>query len=183
MGVFFAIAFFALAALGGLYFLWLRRVQREVIEGAALEWALLNEKDPELIEGYDEARFTEIYRRVHTPRFPGYALAAIAAYAVSLPAIFAALSAIAWGAERLGLTPEPVALAQYVPLEIDEAAEANEEMALYLAQDFAGFYFFFGVIFVWVAIFFLFMRHYHQNRPGFLRDELLLSREEGGETG
>ncbi len=178
MIVFFAIAFFALAILGGLYVVWMRRVEREVVQGAALEWALLKEKEPELIKGYDEARFTEIYRRVHTPRFPAYVLTALAAYALSLPAIFAALSALIWIAEKTGLKPEPAALAKYVPLEIDEAGEANEEMALYLAQDFAGFYFFFGVIFVWVGMFFLFMRHYHKNRPGFLRDELLLGREE-----
>lgn len=177
---FFLISFAALAIAGGLYWRWRRTVDAENAEGAAIEWARYQEREPEFLKGMSEETFREVYARVHTPRFPAYALAAFATFLVSLPATFALLVAVLWGAQAAGLTPEPVEVADRLFLEDGEMrffSDTPPEAALYYAEDLAGFYYFFGVLIVWLVIVAIFMRRFHAGRPGYLRDELIRARE------
>ncbi len=177
---FFLIAFAALALAGGIYWRWRRMIDAENAEGAAIEWARFQAREPEFVEGLSQEEFQKIYARVHTPRFPGYALAAFAAFLVSLPATFALLAAVLLGAEAAGMTPEPVEVADRLFLEDGEMrffSDAPPEAALYYAEDIAGFYYFFGVLIVWLVIVAAFMRRFHARRPGYLRDEIIRARE------
>ena len=173
---FFLVVFALLAAAGGLYWRWRRKIAEEVAEGAAFEWAHLQKTEPEFLEGMSEEAFREVYARVHTPRFPKYALAAIAAFFVSLPVTFAGLNAGLWAANAAGLIPQPADVADRVFVEDGQLVifkDTPPEAALYYINDLAGFYYFFGVIAVWLVIVWFFMRRYHARRPGYLRDELL----------
>ena len=179
MATFFGWVAFILVLLGAAYWWWSRRIEAEVAEGAALEYEALRKSDPDLIDGYDEQSFGAVYRRVHFPRFPGYALAAIVAYIASLPVTLAFISALVWIAARSGLIPQPVEMAKRIPIgEGTGVAQGlcSAECQLYLAQNFGGFLFFFAIIAVWLAIFAFFMHRYHSKRPGYLRDELIRSR-------
>lgn len=179
MVLFFGVASFLLAVLGGLYWLWKRRVDEEITEGAAIEWGRLQKSEPEIIDGLDEAGFRAIYARVHFPRFPGYALAALTTFFASLPVTFGLLAGGLWAGEKLGFLPEPVEIADRFLLDdgtVRLVSSAPPEAALYYVEDLAGFYYFFGVLAVWLLIVAVFMYRYHSRRPGYLRDELLRSR-------
>ncbi|MEO0880414.1 MAG: hypothetical protein AAFY22_11975 [Pseudomonadota bacterium] len=176
---FFLAATLICLALGGLYWLWARRIDAEVREGADIEWSHLQEAEPSLLEGYDKERFLQIYRRVHFPRFPGHALAAVCAFVVSLPVTFAAIGASIWLGERLGWIPEPARLSRYIPLGDTSSAEegyCDAECRLYLVEAYAGFYFFFAILAIWLVIVAVVMRRYHARRPGYLREELIRNR-------
>lgn len=167
-----------LAVLAALYWRWKRRLEAEIAEGADFEWRRLGETDPEILGGLDRARFAAIYRRVHFPRFPGYALACLASFIVSLPASFGLLAGGLFLADKLGLTPETADVADLL---IDEKSmrfvhAAPPEAALYFVRDLGGFYYFFGVLLIWLLIVAVFMRRYHARRPGYLRDEILRAR-------
>lgn len=174
---FIAIAIFLIIA--GLYWWRMRRLEAEIAEGAEFEWKRLGEADPELLKGLDEARFKAIYKHVHYPRFPGYALACLGCFIASLPLTFGVLAGAGMIAARFGLTPANADIAnRYL---IDDGRlrfihSAAPEAALYLVRDFGGFYYFFGVLFVWLLIVAFFMRRYHARRPGYLRDEILRAR-------
>ncbi len=182
---FFLVVFAILSVLGGLYWFWRRNIDEEITEGAGIEWAHLQKHEAEFLEGLTETQFREIYRRVHEPRFPGYALATVATFFVTLPLTLGLLSFLLWGAAQTGVIPEPIEVAEQLNLEgdsirllgkdIDEAT--RYDMALYYIGDLAGFYYFFGVLIVWLAIVALFMRRFHARRPGYLRDEIIRSRE------
>ena len=179
MTTFFGSIALILVLIGALYWRWSRRIEAEVREGAALEYEALRKSDPELIDGYDQQSFNAVYRRVHFPRFPGYALAAIVAYIASLPVTLALLSALVWLASKAGLIPQPVEMAKRIPIGEGTGVApglCSTECQLYLAQNFGGFLFFFAIIAVWLAIFAFFMHRYHSKRPGYLRDELIRSR-------
>lgn len=170
----------AIALSGGLYWLWRRRVDAEVAEGAAYEWALLSKNEPELVAGLDEARFRAIYAQVHTPRFPAYALGAVATFLATLPLTLAALSMIQWAAAKAGLTPEPYEIVRYVHLgqfTEPQTGQCNQECQLQIAESFSGFYYFFGVLIAWLAVVYVFTRRFHARRPGYLRDELIRARQ------
>jgi len=183
---FFVIITALLAAAGGFYWRWRRTVAEDIAEGAALEWAYYQKNEPKFLEGMSEAQLREVYARVHTPRFPGYVLAAAAAFFVSLPLTFIALSAVLMGLQATGAIPEPVEVVEQMSLEgggikvfgnnIDE--QSRYEMALYYVGDMAGFYYFFGVLIVWLFIVGFFMRRFHARRPGYMRDEIIRSREQ-----
>lgn len=176
---FFLVVFGALAALVGLYWRWSRRIAAELAEGAAVEWAQIKASDPEFLDGIERARFDEIHRRVNFPRFPGYALATLAAFALSLPATFGLLAGGLLIAERAGWTSETYEVANRFFVDGDQmriVTAAPSEAALYYVRDLAGFYYFFGLIFVWLLIVAFFMRRYHQRRPGYLRDEIIRAR-------
>jgi len=75
--------------------------------------------------------------------------------------------------------PAPVEIAKRIP--IGEARTVNisgctAECQIYLAEGFGGFFFFFAILAIWLAIFAFFMRRYHSRRPGFLRDEIIRNR-------
>ena len=180
MILFFLIGVIALAAAGGAYWRWRQRIESEIAEGAAIEWAHLQKNEPEFVAHLDETAFTAIYARVNAPRFPGYALAAVATFFLSLPVIFMALTAILMGAEAAGLLPPEVETAERLFVEDGKLIffrETPPEAALYYIRDLAGFYYFFGVIFAWLVIVAFYMRRYHARRPGYLRDEIIRTRQ------
>ncbi len=180
MITFLAIAAGMVGLLALAYWRWSMRVNEEIREGALHAFKALQNSDPAIVAGYDAARFETVYRRVHFPRFPKYALACVAAFIMSFPLALGALSGAAVLAERIGLTAEPAELARYVPIDgwrTSATAAEREEMALVLAQNFSGFYYFFGVIGAWLAIVAIFMRRYHLRRPGYMRDELIRQRD------
>ncbi len=190
MGLFYLIIIAALIVMGVVYWRWQEKIKAEVAEGSAIEWAHFQKNEPEFLEGVSEKRFRELYARVHTPRFPGYALATVATFFVSLPVTFAALSALLIGLQAFGAIPEPVEVVEQMSLEggeikilgktIDE--KSRYEMALYYVGDIAGFYYFFGVLAVWLLIVAFYMRRYHARRPGYLRDEIIRSRDASQES-
>jgi hypothetical protein len=90
------------------------------------------------------------------------------------------LLALYWAAGSLGLVPEPVEIVRHVNIGEPRPAQSwqcNAECQLYIAEAFSGFYYFFGVLFSWLAIVAFYMRRYHQRRPGYLRDEIIRARE------
>ncbi|MEO1014652.1 MAG: hypothetical protein AAFX08_05630 [Pseudomonadota bacterium] len=174
----------ATAVAAGLYALWARRVRAEIAEGAGHAFERISREEPHLVAGVGRARFGEIYGRVMFPRFPKYFLISVAAFVAVLPVVLALLTGALYGLERAGLIAEPAELARFVPMgEARTAAgqEQREEMALYLARDYAGFYYFFGVIAGWIAVLAVTMREYHRRRPGDLREELIRAREGASE--
>ena len=114
------------------------------------------------------------------PRFPGYALAALGTFLATLPVSLGVLTAIMWGAQKTGVIPPPVEMADRLLLEDGQVRffkDAPPAAALYYIEDLAGFYYFFGVLAVWLVIVAFFMRRYHARRPGYLRDEIIRARE------
>ena len=177
---FFSFILVALVLAGGAYWYWRQKVDGELAEGAAIEWAHLQKHEPELLDGYDETSFAALYKRVNNPRFPGYALATLATFLVSLPITMALLTASVWAADKIGLLPAPVEVVRYVQLgEAQDGAkpwQCGVECQLYVAEAFSGFYFFFGVMVIWLLIVTFFTRRYHKRRPGYLRDEIMRER-------
>ncbi|MEM9495802.1 MAG: hypothetical protein AAGA09_07340 [Pseudomonadota bacterium] len=179
MAWFFGAVIFVLALIGGLYWRWRKRVAAEIAEGAEIEWAHFQKNEPDFLAGMSREKFDEIYAYVMTPRFPGYALAAFVSFCAALPATFIFLSGLIFGARSLGLIPEPVEVADRLLLDGDQVRffkSAPPEAALYYIQDLGGFYYFFGVLFVWLVIVAFFMKRYHARRPGYLRDEIIRNR-------
>jgi hypothetical protein len=179
MITFFIAGLALLALLGGAYLFWARRIDAEIREGAEVEWARLVAGEPDLVAGFDLERFAAVYRRVHFPRFPAYGLAALALFLASLPVTLGALAAGAYAAERLGLTPNSVGLAERYLVEDGRmriVTAAPPEAAAYWIGDLGGFYYFFGVVLAWMLVVALAMRRYHARRPGHLRDELIRAR-------
>lgn len=176
MIAFFAVAFALIGLAGFAYWRWSKRVDAEILEGADIEWSRLQERETDLVAGLDRAGFAAIYRRVHFPRFPGYALAAAAGFVASLPLTFALLAAGALLMDRLGLAPSSVGLADRLLVEDGRMRflkETPPEAAAYWIEDVSGFYYFFGVVLAWFLVVAVVMRRYHQRRPGYLKDELL----------
>lgn len=177
MGFFLAIGLL-IAIPAALYWVWSRRIDGEIAEGAKIEYDALKKSDPDFMANFDEASFAAVYRRVHFPRFPGHALAAFFAFLLSLPLSFALLSAGLALGRKMGIVPEPVEMAKYIPIGEGSRAESDfctAECQLHLAQNFGGFLFFFAIIAIWLGIFAFFMHRYHSGRPGYLRDELIRS--------
>ncbi|MHA7872330.1 MAG: hypothetical protein ACX939_08275, partial [Hyphococcus sp.] len=83
---FFVAAAALLAALGALYWRWNRRVEADIAEGAAIEWDYFQKNEPAFVDGMTAEQFHAVYRSVHKPRFPAYALGAFATFIISLPA-------------------------------------------------------------------------------------------------
>ena len=139
----------------------------------------IQKSEPELLEGLSEEKFAEVYARVHTPRFPGYALAIVTTFVVSLPMSFAILAGAMWVLQATGSIPEPAEVADRFLLEDDQVLffrSTPPEAALYYVQDLAGFFYFFGMLAIWLVIVAFFMRRFHARRPGYLREEIIRSR-------
>ncbi|MEO1252839.1 MAG: hypothetical protein AAFW81_10900 [Pseudomonadota bacterium] len=184
MLLFFGIVILALAGMHLAFWRWRRKIEQELGEGAAIEWAHFQKNEPAFIEGLDEAAFTAIYKRVNDSRFPGYALATLTTFLLALPVIFALLVGAQWFAGAAGIIPEPIEVARQMSLEGDTITilgnnldeETRYQTALYYIRDLAGFYYFFGVLICWLIIVAFFMRRYHARRPGYLRDEIIRAR-------
>ena len=180
MGWFFFVVAALLVALGAAYWYWRRQIDAEIAEGAAIEWAHFQKHEPDFLGGMSEEDFRQIYARVNVPRFPGYALAMFASFLLSLPVTFALLALLMFGAEQVGLVPAPIDFADRLLMDNGQLIffkETPPEAALYYIKDLAGFYYFFGVLVAWLGIVAFFMRRYHGRRPGYLRDEIIRSRE------
>jgi len=172
----------ALLLAAAFYFWWSRKTGAEIAADAGEEWARLRASEPDLVAGLDEARFKAVFRRVHFPRFPKYALAIAAAFVAALPATLGLLAAIAWGLDSIGMSADAQNLAKSIPVEGSIAGVSRDEqetIALYYVQDAVKFYYYFGIIFSWLAIVFVAMRRYHKRRPGYLREEILAEKAKG----
>lgn len=180
MVTFFLLLFFAIAIIGGLFWRWRKNVLAEIAEGAEIEWKRFQTQEPDFLKGLSREKFDEVYRRVHMPRFPAYALAAFATFAGSLPLTMALLVGLQWAGRATGILPEPVEVVRYVNLgegRVTQSWQCDTDCQLYLAESYGGFYYFFGVLLMWLAIVAFFMRRYHARRPGYLRDEIIRARE------
>jgi len=184
------IAFYlgALVLLGSVspgYFWWSRKTRAEIDDSAGYEWARRAEAAPASVEGLDETRFRAVFQRVHFPRFPKYAFGAVAAFILSLPIAFYLLGAIAWGFDLLGASPDAGRLARVVPVEGAEQLlkrDDGETIAFYWLSDVLLMGYYFGLLFIWLAIVAVAMRRYHARRPGYL-DEELANEQRKGKTG
>ncbi|NNE40552.1 MAG: hypothetical protein HKN14_06500 [Marinicaulis sp.] len=179
MAGFFGIVLLLIAAAGALYWRWKKHIEAEIAEGAAIEWAHYQKVEPEFLRGYDEAKFREVYACVHTPRFPGYAMAIAGTFALSLPIAFAVIAGSIWAAGQMGLLPEPAEIVRYVQIGEQKSVaswQCDAICKLYVAEAFSGFYVYFAVMVIWLSIVAFYMRRYHARRPGYLRDEIIRSR-------
>ncbi len=177
-----------LAALGALglavlfYWRWAKKTRAEIDESGALDWARRRDHDAASVDGLDEARFRAVFQRVHFPRFPGYALAAAAAFVVSLPLTFYVLGVIAWGLDGLGVSPDAERLARAVPVEGAEQLlnrDDGETVAVLWVGDMLLIGYYLGLLIVWIIIVAVTMRRYHARRPGYLEEELAIERAKG----
>ncbi|MEM8935040.1 MAG: hypothetical protein AAGC77_01375 [Pseudomonadota bacterium] len=176
---FFIIVALLLVALFALYWRWRQRIEAEINEGVEVDWAHFQKHEPEFLGGMTKEQFRDVYARVHTPRFPGYALATVASFCAALPLSFALLAGGLMLADALGLTPQPASVANQLLIEDGQMrflSNTPPEAALYYLEDLSGFYYFFGIIFIWLLIVAFYMRRYHARRPGYLRDEIIRAR-------
>lgn len=164
------------AIIGALYWRWRRGVDADIAQGAEVTYARYKENEPEFVEGLTEAEFRAVYDRVERPRFPDYALGALLTFAAALPLSFGLLSAGLRLMDRMGATPDTDRTAERLLIRDGKLiffSDAPPEAASYYLRDLAGFYYFFGVLVIWLVIVAFFMRRYHMRRPGYLRDEII----------
>jgi len=169
----------------GIVWYWKRRTDAQIRDASDYEWAFLQKSDPDLIAHLNEDSFHTVFRHTHFPRFPVYAFACLATFLISLPITLAILGFGMWGLDRMGLIVEPADVTSQLRLDpgsLSLITKSVSEVDLYqgLMQyvgALGGFYYFFGVLIMWLVIVFLFTRHYHKNRPGYLREEILRSRQ------
>ncbi|MEM9170430.1 MAG: hypothetical protein AAGC56_12345 [Pseudomonadota bacterium] len=169
----------AVALAWAAYAAWARRIETEIREGAALEFERLTKVEPALVAGVDAEVFAAVYRRVHFPRFPKYALGAASAFVAALPVILALTASVVIAGQAAGVLPETDEIARFVPEGTTAATPdgmCDTECQLVVAANFAGFYFFFGVLAAWLAIVAVAMYRFHARRPGDLREELIRAR-------
>ena len=182
MAAFFLAAFGALGLAALVYWRWAAHTRADIAESAGESWARLRVEQPELVEGLDEARFRAVYSRVHFPRFPQYALGAVAAFVAALPLVFYVLGAIAWIMGSLGMSPDAERLARAVPVEGAEQLlnrDDGETVAMLWISDLLLIGYYFGLLIAWMAIVAVAMRRYHARRPGYLEEELAIERAKG----
>ncbi len=176
MGQFFIIVFVLLFALSAIYYFWRRRTLTQLREASEYEWDFFQKNEPDFIAHLDQEQFFAVFRHTHFPRFPVYALGAFASFLISLPVTFALLLAGILGMRKLGFIPEPVDFANQYFVQGETMrifTLAPKEAALYFVQDVSGFYYFFGILVAWLLVVGVFTHHYHKNRPGYLRDEII----------
>lgn len=163
---------------GGLR-LWQRRIDDEVSEGAKVEYAFLERSDPELLKGLDQDGFRAIFARVEAPKGPFYIFTAVAIFFVAAPLMLAFTTALITFMEVSGIIPQPAEQAQQLKLSADGiqlVRTADLEALQLILQGWGGFFSFFSLLFLWVAVFYAVMRRYHTSRPGSLREEVLRAR-------
>lgn len=165
-----------LAALWGGFFVWRRRVDAEIAEGAPEEMALFARQHPALMEGVDEGRFRAAYARTQTPRFPAYVLGAITAFVLGTPLMLGLLAGISYLTARAAGEPDFGETAANIKFSEGGAARVAQRLDLeelqIILEAWSGFYYFFGMLFFWVAIVAVAMWRYHARAPGLLMDEV-----------
>ena len=168
------------------FWLWKRRMDAELTDAADYEYDLYQKQNPEFVAHLDKDGFRAVFFRTHFPRFPAYALACVATFLISLPLSFIMLLAGGWLLGKLNVVPEPDRIAgqllqnpNTVRLEAqDPEAVAKFQALVYYVNELSGFYYFFGVLAIWLLVVFLFLRHYHKNRPGYLREEIIRAKSD-----
>ncbi len=174
---YFVSVLLGLAVLAGLLVFFHKRTVKDIEEGASVSFDLLTKQDPKLLEDVSEETFKSIYMTAETPTAWKYWLTAIAIFLLGTPLFLGVLNAGVYGMKALGWIIEPNTQA-------DDSFVLNDgEAQLYrrlpgdfvttLAENYAGFYYFFGLLLFWIAVVYFVLRHYHKNRPGPLHDELL----------
>lgn len=159
--------------------LWERRVDADITAGAAVQWDLLKRRDPDLLEGFDRARFEALFRRVEAPRGPRHVFAAVAIFLAAAPLVLAGSTLALRALERAGIIPQPAEQAQRLRVTsegIRIIREADLTTLQYILQGWAGFSTFFSLLIFWVIVFYLVMRRLHARKPGSLREEILRAR-------
>jgi len=170
---FFLTLLFALCLAGGLFWLWVRHTDAQLDDASQAEWDAFQKHEPDFVAHMNQAEFHRVFRRTHFPRFPVYAALIVTTFILLLPVTFAILVFGTWVGETTGIFPEAVSVTNMFFTDVDLE---KREAALQYAEDLSGFYYFFGVLGVWLLTAGLFLRHYHKNRPGYLRDEIIRTR-------
>lgn len=163
----------------GAFYIWRRPVERDIAEGATVEFERLKASDPDLVEGMDEAKFYEIYRAEYYPRFPVYALIALGIFLAGTPIVLGLLSGLVYFGFQWGWIPQPVDAATELYLGSTETSvvrKFNPETLAYILQGWSGFYYFFGLLGFWITTVYFVMKRYHSRTPGTLREEILRAR-------
>lgn len=183
LGFFLKIIFLVVIA-GGVFWYWKHRTDAQIRDASDYEWEFFQKNEPEFVAHLDQESFHKVFNRAHFPRFPVYAFACLSTFLLALPVILGVLTFGMWGLDKLGLIVEPADVTRQLRLDPDSLSlitKSVSEVDLYqgLMQyvgALGGFYYFFGVLIMWLLIVFLFTRHYHKNRPGYLRDEIIRAR-------
>lgn len=176
---YYLVAILVLGAWFGVYRYWSRKVEADIAAGAAYEFEHLQRADPELIAGMDQARFHKVFARVEMPRQPFFTWLAAAIFLLCAPLILALTTVTIRWMEVTGIIPQPAEQAQQLKLSADGfrlVRTADLEALELILQGWGGFFSFFALLFFWVAVFYAVMRHYHAQRPGSLREEVLRAR-------
>jgi hypothetical protein len=174
---FFLVSAAILAIAAALYWRWAARTRADIAESAAEAFERLQAQDGDLVRGYDAQSFAAVFERVHFPRFPLYALISAAGFLIALPFMLMLMGLILNLAEASGFYGDASALADRVPLRGDAATVAQRRVVvMYLIETYSGVIYLFGVLLLWGGVVTMAMRRYHARRPGYLHDELALSR-------
>lgn len=163
----------------GLHEYWRRKVTEDLHHGARTDYEVFQRHDAKLLDGMDEERFREIYVASQIPRFPSYVLLTVAVFLIGTPVIMALLAGFAFYAGEWGIIPQPGDVATELYLGAGDASlirKASPETLTYMIQDYAGFYYFFGLLFFWLAVVYVVMRRYHKRMPGSVREEIMRSK-------
>lgn len=159
----------------GLHHYWQRRLHAELTDGAEVEFTRLSNANQTLMDGVEKPHFAQIYRAALMPRFPAYALAAVAIFLLGSPIALGLLAGLAHYAVEWGWVPQAQTVATDIYLGSGNASvirKADPDVLYYLVQNFAGFYYYFGLLFFWIAVVYFLMKRYHRNAPGSLEDEV-----------
>ncbi|MEM9232607.1 MAG: hypothetical protein AAGA69_00030 [Pseudomonadota bacterium] len=163
----------------GLHHYWAGRIKADLQYGAKEDFARIQRTDAPLLEGLDEGQFEQIYTETHFPRFPAYVLATVGIFLLGSPIILGLLAGLAYYAAEWGWIPQPGDVATDLYLGAGDASiirRTDTETLSYIVEGFSGFYYFFGLLFFWMAVVWFVMRRYHKRAPGDLREEVLRRR-------
>lgn len=180
MIVFFLVVCLVLPVMAVVYRYWRKGVDAGNRAGAAIEWAYYSRHEQDFIQGIDREKFNAIYARVHTPRFPGYALACFAVFVIMLPVMFILQLSVLWFADMAGFMPEAGGAVHRLMMENGEVrffSGVPPVAVLYYTADLAGFYYFFSILAMWVMTVAVFMYRFHTRAPGYMRDEIIREQE------
>ncbi|GEM_PF-1152126 len=173
------------ALLYGPYWLWKRKTEAEIAEGAKYEYQRLVEAKADMVRDISEQEFYALYYKTEIPRYPGYMIAASISFLLSIPLLLVILAAGQWAMNKwLDNTIPEIYLNQFVFGEngFSPLARIEPEALHFILNDWAGFYYFFGFLIAWGLVFAFFMKRYHENTPALLREEIIrlkMQREEG----
>lgn len=164
---------------------WRRRVMADIAVGAPSAFDLLHRQNPALLKGLDRDRFAAIYLRTEMPRLPVTMFGIVTVFLLATPLYLALLSGLAHIATVVGIIPSPLEFADQLTLGRDGiglAPRFSPEAIAYIAQDWAGFYYFFGLLGFWILTGYVGLSVHHRRTPGTLREEIIRARPSGPDT-